>query len=224
MFIFFRIFFTGLTISLLGTLPLGTLNVTSLQVALTDGFIPAVAFALGVLLVEIVYVRLTLAGIEWFRKKARWLLLFDRVTVGLLIALALASFYAAFSPGETKNVLIDNSIPRFWLGVLLSALNPVQIPFWLGWTSVLYAKNILKPQPRFYFPYLAGIGLGTFAGHLLFIFSGRWMVESIKGYEGQIQMVIGLVFAGTAIMQIIRMRRKKTKIQAADPGQVSGQL
>jgi threonine/homoserine/homoserine lactone efflux protein len=224
MYSFFRIFFTGLTISLLGTLPLGTLNVTSLQVALTDGFLPAVGFALGVLLVEMVYVRITLAGIEWLRKKERWLLLFDRITIALMIALAIASFYAALSPGETRNVLIENSIPRFWLGVLLSALNPVQIPFWLGWSSVLYAKNILKPANSFYYPYLAGIGSGTFAGHLLFIFSGRWMVDSISGYEAQIQAVIGFIFAGTALMQIIRLRSKNRKIITEGPRKDSDQL
>ena len=111
MYFFFRIFFTGLTISLLGTLPLGTLNLTSLQVALADGFLPAVGFALGVLLVEMVYVRITLAGIEWLRKKERWLLLFDQITIALMIAVTSVLFSMAdLAPANDSGISFSASI------------------------------------------------------------------------------------------------------------------
>ena len=59
----FRLFVTGLFISFLGALPMGTLNISSMQIAITDGYYPAVLFALGALLVEMIYVRMTL--VQW---------------------------------------------------------------------------------------------------------------------------------------------------------------
>jgi hypothetical protein len=57
-----RIFFTGLFISFLGTLPLGTLNIAAMQIAVSDGVAPALYFVLGALIIEIIYVRISLVG------------------------------------------------------------------------------------------------------------------------------------------------------------------
>jgi threonine/homoserine/homoserine lactone efflux protein len=65
----FRIFCVGLGISFLGTLPLGTLNVAAMQIAVTDGIRPAIGFSLGALLVEICYVRLSLVAMDWVRSR-----------------------------------------------------------------------------------------------------------------------------------------------------------
>src|SRR6267378_710352 len=93
-----RIFFTGLFISFLGTLPLGTLNVAAMQIAVSDGVRVAIYFALGVLLVEIIYVRISLIGMNWVRKQKqlfRWL---EWVTLLIIVALAISSFIAAINP------------------------------------------------------------------------------------------------------------------------------
>jgi len=45
-----KIFFTGMFISFLGSLPLGTLNVAAMQIGITDGYIAAILFSLGSLL------------------------------------------------------------------------------------------------------------------------------------------------------------------------------
>ena len=60
-----RIFATGLVISFLGTLPLGTLNIAAMQISITDGIAPAMYFVLGALLVEVIYVRVSLVAMKW---------------------------------------------------------------------------------------------------------------------------------------------------------------
>ena len=64
-----KIFITGMLISFLGSLPLGTLNVAAMQIAITEGYTKAILFSLGSLLVEMVYVRLSLVGMDWIRKQ-----------------------------------------------------------------------------------------------------------------------------------------------------------
>ena len=59
-----RIAITGLFISFLGTLPLGTLNVAAMQISVTDGVVPAMYFVLGAMIVEIIYVRVSLVAME----------------------------------------------------------------------------------------------------------------------------------------------------------------
>ena len=58
-------------ISFLGTLPLGTLNVAAMQISVSDGIRPALYFSLGALLVEIIYVRISLVAMDWVQRQQR---------------------------------------------------------------------------------------------------------------------------------------------------------
>src|SRR5688572_7547992 len=93
-----RISLTGLFISFLGTLPLGTLNVAAMQISVTDGILPAIYFALGAMVVEIVYVRVSLVAMEWVRKHKRLFALLEWLSLAMIVALAITTFIAASHP------------------------------------------------------------------------------------------------------------------------------
>jgi len=215
-----RVFSFGLFISFLGSLPLGTLNVAAMQIAATDGLRPAFLFAAGSLLVEMVYVRLSLVAMDWVRKQEKLFRWLEWITLLIIMGLAAASFVAAATPGETKNVILSSTIHRFWLGVSMSAVNPVQIPFWFGWSTVLFSKNILQPKESFYNTYIVGIGLGTLIGNSVFIFGGRLMVDSMNANQNVLNWIIGGIFTVTAMIQAYRMffgkKKKSTEEQPSD--------
>ncbi|HYC29054.1 MAG TPA: LysE family transporter [Chitinophagaceae bacterium] len=204
-----RIFVTGLFISFLGTLPLGTMNIAAMQISVADGLRPALLFALGVLLIEIGYVRLSLVAMNWIRKNQKLFTILEWITLLIIVALAISSFIAASSPGVRKNVVLSGTMHRFLLGVTMSALNPVQIPFWFGWSTVLFTKKVLLPKNSHYNLYIAGIGIGTFAGMCVFVFGGRLLVERLNSNQKMINWIVGGIFAITAIIQAWRMFRKK---------------
>jgi threonine/homoserine/homoserine lactone efflux protein len=207
---FLRVFFAGLLISFLGTLPLGTLNITAARLAASLGAGPAIWFSLGALTAEMCYVRLSLVAMDWIRRKKKWFRALQWATVFILLALAIASFLAASRhsrDGEWITGLGFRSAPlySFLFGLTLSALNPVQIPFWFGWSTVLFSKNILHPREDHYYTYIAGIGLGTFAGNAVFIFGGRLFIHSMQMHQDIIDGVIGGIFALTAFIQLYKM-------------------
>ena len=51
-----KVFITGMIVSFLGSLPLGTLNIAAMQISISNGYQQAMLFSLGSLLVEIIYV------------------------------------------------------------------------------------------------------------------------------------------------------------------------
>lgn len=204
-----RIFITGLFISFLGTLPLGTMNIAAMQISVTDGMRPAFLFAMGVLIIEIVYVRLSLVAMDWIRKNQKLFRILEWVTLLIIVALAVSSFVAAVDPGVNKNVVLSNTLHRFWLGMTMSALNPVQIPFWFGWSTLLFTKKVLQPKNSHYNMYIAGIGIGTFAGMTIFVLGGRLLVDTLNSKQHVINYILSGVFAITAIFQGWRMFKKK---------------
>jgi threonine/homoserine/homoserine lactone efflux protein len=209
----FKVLLTGLLVSFLGSLPLGTLNVAAMQISIAEGVGAAVQFSMGSLLAEVIYVRLSLVAMDWIRKQTRLLLFFDWVTFALLVVLSVSSLYAAIHPSiHSANPILNSALPKVGLGFLMSAINPVQIPYWFGWSSVLLAKGFLSPQPLQYNFYIVGIGLGTLLGNCVFIYGGQIVAASIANQQNVVSLVVGLVFLFSAGWQLYRLVRKKDAV------------
>jgi threonine/homoserine/homoserine lactone efflux protein len=208
-----RIFITGLLISFLGALPLGTLNVAAMQISASDGIRQAVYFSLGALLVEMIYVRVSLVAMDWVRQRKQFFRWLEWFSILIVIALAVTSFIAASKTAGGKNIILNSTLPKFLLGIAMSAINPVQIPFWFGWSTVLFTKKILLPKNEHYNFYIAGIGFGTFIGNSFFIFGGRFIVDKLNDNQKNLNWAIGAIFAVTAIIMLWKMLMKKDGLQ-----------
>lgn len=220
-----KIFFTGMLVSFLGSLPLGTLNIAAMQISVSDGVLAAMLFSLGSLLVEIIYVRISLVAMDWIRKQEKILKALEWVTLIIVVALAASSFYAALHPKVEKNLVLDSPLPKFVLGLIMSAVNPVQIPFWFGWSTVLFAKKILLPQKDHYNIYIMGIGIGTFIGNCIFIFGGLLIASRINNNQHILNWIIGGIFAITALLQLWKILRNKDAVhQMEHPEQLTQKL
>lgn len=204
-----KIFFWGLVVSFLGSLPLGTLNVAAMQISVQENIRNAFYFSFGSLLVEMIYVRISLVGINWIRKQKKLFRWMEWIALGIVVALAIGSFAAASQPHSAKNVILDNNINRFLLGLMMSAISPMQIPFWFGWSAVLFSKNILQPKNSYYNIYIIGIGLGTLMGNCVFIFGGKWIVQKLNGNQSLMNWIIGGIFAVTAVIFLIKILMNK---------------
>ncbi len=208
----FQVFFWGILISFLGSLPLGTMNVTATTLAVQKGSSAASQFAWGAMLIEIICVRLALLAIEIVKKSKNIFRIFEWFTTALIMALSISSFIAAIQMrafGDSPFTLY--AIHPFLLGLMISALNPLHIPFWLGWSTILINKNILRPTPWTYNIYVTGIGLGSILGFGVFIYGGAYLVQSLKGHQQIVNCVIGLVLFITALIQLFKLFKNPTR-------------
>ncbi|MBL7826148.1 MAG: LysE family transporter [Saprospiraceae bacterium] len=209
----FRVFYTGMSISFFGSMVIGTISVSAMQIAITEGTRPAINFSLGSIVAEVIYVRLLLVALTWLRKQERIFKIMEWVAVLIVVILAIGSFKAALGHHGAKNVLLSHTMHRFFLGFTMRSISPAAIPFWLGWSSVLYSKGVLQQKRGSYNGYLLGIGLGTFLAHCVFIFGGKLAVEKLDAGQDLINLVIGCVFAVTAVIQIYKILTKKDAVE-----------
>jgi len=200
-----KVFFWGMIVSFLGTLPLGTLNVAAMQISVQESIADAIYFSIGSLLTEMAYVRISLVGINWVRKQKILFKWMEWIALAIVVALAVGSFIAAKQDNHAKNVMLDNNMNRFLLGLMLSAISPMQVPFWFGWSTVLFQKNILQPKNSFYNFYIVGIGLGTLFGNCVFIFGGKLIAQNLDTNQNIINWAIGGIFAITALIMFIKI-------------------
>lgn len=214
-----QVFFWGMLISFLGCLPLGTLNITAMQISLQESVTNALFFSFGCLVIEMLYVRLSLIGIAWVRKQVKLMRMMEWLTLVIIVALAIGSFMAAMKGGNSqKNEVLHNNMHRFLLGMLMSSVSPAQIPFWFGWSTVLFQKGTLQPVKAQYNFYIVGIGLGTLLGNGVFIFGGRLIVQRIANSQAWLNWIIGGIFALTAVIQVIKMILHKDGVSKLEEG------
>ena len=165
-----RLFFSVAGISFVGSLPPGVLNTGVSGLVASAG--PAIAgwFGLGAIFAEMAIVRIAHAGLgAWSNavRIPRWL------GIGLsVLLLSLMLLHSGKTAGAPRYVHYP-----FFGGILLSVLNPLHLPFWLGWTAVLRAKNILVGARVEYHLFSAAIGVGTAMAFLVYGFAGHFILE-----------------------------------------------
>lgn len=202
----FLIFLTGSAISFAGQLPLGNLAVTATQIGAEESLKNAWRYALGVALVEIVYLRLSLAGVGWLSSNPNFFKILEWTTVFVFTLLGCISFVSAVkAPPEKKGILIRNEMPRFLLGITMSAVNPAQIPFWFFWSSYLVNMQLLSTTVIDFNCFTIGAGVGTITGLALYIHGGKWLVERFHISNKTLNIFLGVVFLVSALLQLIKI-------------------
>jgi threonine/homoserine/homoserine lactone efflux protein len=200
------IFFIGWLVSFLGQLPLGTMSITSTQIAVQENFSNAWKYALGVAIVEIIYLRLTLSGVGWIIQHELFFIVVGWLTIAVFLVLAVISFIAARKQDEEKKaLLLDNDLHRFFLGLSMSALNPAQIPFWFIWSTYLLDIGILHSDVTALNFFTAGCGTGTLSGLALYMYGGNWLITKMNTSNKTLNMVMSGIFFIAAAAQLYRM-------------------
>lgn len=201
-----RVLFVGILVSFLGQLPLGNVNIAATQLNVQESQKSAWKFAAGLVVIEVIYLRLALTGINWIISNKMLFIILGWTTVALFMILGIASFIAARKQSEDKKALmLNNKIDRFLLGLSISAVNPVQIPFWLTWSLYLINAKMLHPVAIEYNFFTIGAGIGTLSGLAVYIYGGKWAIQKMKANNKSLNKFMGIVFIVVAFLQLYKM-------------------
>jgi threonine/homoserine/homoserine lactone efflux protein len=205
-----KVFFIGFLISFLGQLPLGNMNLTATQLSVQENFRNAWKYGLGIVLVEIIYLRLALTGMDWVVEHKQLFRIMGWFTVILFVALGVLAFVMARKQTSAKKgLLLNNKMNRFLLGMVVSGINPAQIPFWFLWSTQLLNSKVLSPTNAQFNLFTAGAGLGSLAGLALYIHGGKWLITKLKTSNRGLNIFMGIVFILAGLFQLYNMLFKK---------------
>lgn len=198
--------FVGFLVSFLGQLPLGNMSFTATQICLQEGFKQGWLYAVGVAIVEMIYLRFALTGMDWVVQHRVWFLGLGWVTVVMFLVLGVLAFRVAQKQGkEEKALLLNNQLNRFALGITMSALNPIQIPFWFLWTSTFIQSRVVPVDAISFNLFTVGAGVGTLSGLAVYIHGGNWLVTNMKTSNQTLNKIMGIIFFITALIHLYRM-------------------
>lgn len=172
---------TAFTISFLGSLPVGVLNIFATQIYMSGTLTGTLLFIAGVLIIEALVITFTLKCAQWIQQHTGWLKI-AKIT-SLLFLIFLAGWYW-FTPqpeaGISETEMMSYGILSLLAtGLLSGLLNVVQIPFWTGWNLVLINSGALSKtaQNSEQIIFILSAKTGTFFAMVSFIFATSMLTE-----------------------------------------------
>ena len=203
----------GFAISFIGSIPLGYLNIVGYEVYKKFGLNDTLFYLLGIISIEFFVIYLTLLFANQLMSNQKLIKFIEGFSVVFMFVLAYIFYSSASSKASNQSVLekyIDYS--PYVVGVILSCLNFIQIPFWTGWNLyLLNAKYIEISKARKYF-YVVGTVIGTFAGMLVLILSLNYVTNQTDFLAKYLmKFIIPIVFIGLGTMQAVKFYKKYYK-------------
>jgi len=185
---------------------LGYLNVIGFEIYGKSGIGATVLYLFGVIVIEFSVIYFTLIFANCLAANKKLTKYIEGFSVMFMFLLA----YVFYSGATAKS---DFSIPfsyaPFILGVVLSCLNFIQIPFWTSWNLYLLNGNYIEVSGMRKYVYVFGTVIGTFCGMLALILSLHYFASNVDFLSKYLmQMIIPLVFLGLGIFQAITFCRK----------------
>lgn len=202
--------FVGFLVSFVGSIPLGYLNIIGFEIYKRRGLEQTQYYLIGVVLIEFFVVLGTLLLAHKLNSNRFLLKFIEGFSVVFMFVLA----YVFYTNANTSYSipLFDGLYLNFTsllLGVFLSSLNFIQIPFWLSWNLYLVNGNYIEvSKSRKYF-YFFGTLAGTFCGMLILILSLYYFATNVAFLSNYLmKIIIPLVFFGLGVFQAITFYKK----------------
>lgn len=205
--------FVGFLISFIGSIPLGYLNVVGYEVYKKFGIEETIFYLFGVISIEFLVIYFTLLFANQLIANKKLIKFIEAFSIIFMFLLAYIFYSSASKEAENQSVLakyVDYS--PFVVGLILSCLNFIQIPFWTSWNLYLLNGNYIEiSKSRKYF-YVFGTILGTFCGMLVLILSLDYVTNQTDFLAKYLmKIIIPLVFAGLGIFQAYKFYKKYYK-------------
>lgn len=205
--------FTGFLVSFIGSIPLGYLNVVGYDVFKKFGLNETVFYLLGVISIEFFVIYFTLLFANQLIANQKLLKFIEGFSVVFMFVLAFI-FYTSASSETTNPSVLERYVKYspFVVGLILSSLNFIQVPFWTSWNLYLLNGNYIEiSKSRKYF-YVFGTVFGTFSGMLVLIFSLNYLTLEFEFFKLFLfQFIIPIVFVALGIFQGFKFYKKYYK-------------
>jgi threonine/homoserine/homoserine lactone efflux protein len=152
-------FIIAFVFSFLGSIPPGTLNLTMLRLGLEHKMNVAWRFAVAAALIEYPYAWLALLFEDWITSSPAIINNFKLISAIVMITLGGITLRAALKPARDVEPVRERGFVK---GLVLSILNPLALPFWIGITAYLKSQAwITLSGNAEVHSYLLGISLGA---------------------------------------------------------------
>ncbi len=193
-------FLIAFFISFLGSIPVGVLNLTIVDISLRKTMYHVFMFALASAIIEYGQGFIALKFSSLFEANENLSFYIDLIATPIFFVLGIFYLRKHGKPTQPQERISD-----FSKGLLLSIVNPLAIPFWVVWGTIGYQKSWLTMNNWSIALFTLGISLGTFIVLLLYGLAAKSIIEKIEIVNQRINQIIGWTLLTLGTIQVFKI-------------------
>ena len=195
----------GYVMAFLSLTPPGMLNMTSVRTALEKGSRSGMWFALGAALVVIPQAFIALVFARFFAEHPEVVERLNYAGLAVLFLLSVVFFFQA-----RKKFKGEGSQKRgksFVVGVLMSSMNMLAIPFYLVLSSVLENRGLLITEQPYINLFVTGVFLGAFSLFMVYVKFAAIIQKRAQFIARNINYILSALFLVLGILTLIKIMK-----------------
>jgi threonine/homoserine/homoserine lactone efflux protein len=196
-------FLYGCIGSFLGTLPMGTINVSIAEESIRRGIRAGIIMAFGACFVEFfqAYIALSFFNILSTNPEVERTIILTCIPIFLVIG-----FYYFFKQNTTKPPAPSKvaNVIGFAKGIMVTTLNLIAIPYYVFLGGYLHSAGLIRLEPEFIAAFSVGVVGGTFLVFLIYAKLGQYIRRKSEKLSHYASKLVGLIFIAIAISQAFR--------------------
>jgi threonine/homoserine/homoserine lactone efflux protein len=187
---YFQVFLMGFFFSFIGSIPPGTLNITVLQLGLDRNISVALRFSLAVAIIEYPYAWIGVQFEYYISSSPMVLENFQLIAALVMTILGITNLIPTKKPVGLAKRFHESGFRR---GIILSILNPMAIPYWMGFTAYLKVQGWIDLSTTgLLHSYVFGTAVGALALLTLLVFFAQRLAPYVQGSKW-IKIIPGLI-------------------------------
>ncbi|OAB28659.1 Threonine/homoserine/homoserine lactone efflux protein [Flavobacterium fryxellicola] len=200
--------FLGFVTAFVGITPPGLINMTAAKVNLKEGKRSAFWFVLGAVIVIFFQATLAIFFAQFIKGRPDVVVLLREVGFGIFSALTIYFLLIAKKPKKKKGKIKKKSTStRFFLGMLLSALNFFPIPYYVFVSVTLASYNLFYFDTTHVLIFVSGVVLGSFLVFYFYITFFQKIQDKTDYLMRNMNSIIGSITGLISLITLINIIR-----------------
>ena len=203
---FFLPLVLGFFIAFLAVIPPGLINMTAAKISLQEGKNEAISFAIGA---SVIIFFQTFIAVLFARFISNHQEIVSTLQEIGIFVFSLLSFYFFWIAKKPKKIKTDSRVKgksnRFFLGMLLSSLNLLPIPFYVFASMTLASSGYFSFDKIPVAEFVIGVMIGSFTVFYIYIVAFKKIENKTEFLMRNINTIIGSVTTFMAVLTLFKL-------------------
>lgn len=192
----------GFIMAFLSLIPPGMMNMTAVRTTIEKNTKEGVWFSLGAALIVIPQAFIALVFARYFSEHPEIVQRLEIAGIIVLFVLSIVFFIQAKKKFRGEGGKRQGK--SFWLGMLMSGMNMLAIPFYLVLSSVLENRGLLQTEQPFINLFVSGVFLGAFTLFIVYVQFAQIIMKRAQFIASNINYILSILFLILGILTLIK--------------------
>ena len=199
----------GFFIAFLAVIPPGLINMTAAKISLQEGKNEAISFALGASVIIFFQTFIAVLFARFISNHQEIVSTLQEIGIFIFTLLSIYFFGIAKKPKKIKtDSRVKGKSNRFFLGMLLSTLNLLPIPFYVFTSMTLAASGYFSFDKIPVAEFVIGVMIGSFTVLYIYIVAFKKIENKTEFLMRNINTIIGSVTTFMAVLTLFKLLYK----------------